>query len=57
MEINILDRVSVKALDVSGTVLSIHHQIGKTEYQVRYFMNGEPQTIYYHDFEIEKIDE
>ena len=56
MTLKIMDRVKIKEIDQSGVIISIHHQIGKSEYQVRYFMNGEVQAIYYHDFELEKVD-
>lgn len=55
MKFKIMDRVLIKEIDQKGTVISIHQQIGNCEYQVRYFMNGEPQTIYYHDFELEHV--
>lgn len=55
MTLEIMDRVIVKGINEKGVILSIHHQIGKTEYQVRYFFDGKPETVYYHDFELEKI--
>lgn len=57
MKFDLLEKVMIKEINVVGIIISVHFQIGKIEYQVRYFMDGEQKTIYYHDFELEKLND
>ena len=47
----------IKPLEIKGVIVGIYITTKGTEYQVRYYWNGEQKTEYFFDFEIEVLDE
>jgi len=52
---NINDCVSIVELERKGRIVSIFITATGMQYSVRYFWNGEANTVYFYEEEIEKI--
>ena len=46
------ETVNIPELSATGIILSIWHVTRGTEYEVRYFMNGEAKTVYFFEHEL-----
>jgi hypothetical protein len=48
---------TIKPLEIKGIIVGIYITTKGTEYQVRYYWNGEQKTEYFFDFEIEVLND
>lgn len=51
------DKVLINALECKGRVVGLYYGDTGAQYQVRYFYNGAPQTVYFYGDEIEAIND
>lgn len=52
-DFGINDQVMIPALETKGRVVGLYYGDTGAQYQVRYFFNGCPQTVYFYRDEIE----
>ena len=50
------DRVRIVELKTAGRVMAQFCDGLGTQYNVRYFWNGEAKTVYFYEEELEKVD-
>jgi len=54
-DLTINQPVMIPALETKGRVVGLYYGETGAQYQVRYFFNGSPQTVYFYRDEIEEI--
>ena len=52
MTMNLHDRVRITELETNGIVVGIYISETGTQYQVRYFYNGDAKTVYFYADEL-----
>ena len=52
MVIKLHDRVLISELETLGVVIGIYISETGTQYQVRYFYNGDAKTVYFYENEL-----
>jgi len=55
MKFNLHDKVKILALDIEGIIISIWIADKATQYQVRYFWQGEAKEVYFYEWELEHV--
>jgi len=53
---DINDRVEILELGRTGSITNINYDGTQVNYTVRYFDNGNPQSVVFYDTEIKKVE-
>ncbi len=48
-------QVMIRELKLEGTVLSVWITPRGTQYEIRYFYNGDAKTVYFYEWELKEI--